>query len=224
MSTTATRSRAGGSEGSSGRGRTDATRAGSVSKTTVSACDQIGPLVASTSRLRCCSGCRAAYLIGAMTLPLLQAGGAGESVAHAPRTPVRDELPGQEDSVVRVAPAGQALEPDERRARQLDEQLGARPALLLGAVHGGVRARSRSRSWRHNRAVTTIYYEDDAGVGALAGQSVAVVGYGNQGRSWALNLRDSGVLPVVCVRADASAEQAAADGFSVHEVSEAGGA
>ena len=66
--------------------------------------------------------------------------------------------------------------------------------------------------------MTTIYYEDDGDVGALAGQTVAVVGYGNQGRSWALNLRDSGCKPVVCVRRDDTREQAEADGFEAHDV------
>jgi ketol-acid reductoisomerase len=66
--------------------------------------------------------------------------------------------------------------------------------------------------------MTTIYYEDDADPGALRGAVVAVVGYGNQGRSWALNLRDSGVEPVVCVRADATREQAADDGFETHDI------
>ena len=47
---------------------------------------------------------------------------------------------------------------------------------------------------------TQIWYEDDADLGVLAGQRVAVVGYGNQGRSWALNLRDSG-LEAGCARA-----------------------
>jgi len=47
------------------------------------------------------------------------------------------------------------------------------------------------------------------------------VGYGNQGRSWALNLRDSGCDPVVCVRRDATSEQAEADGFSVAEIAAA---
>jgi ketol-acid reductoisomerase len=70
--------------------------------------------------------------------------------------------------------------------------------------------------------MTTIYYDDDANPELLAGQTVAVVGYGNQGRSWALNLRDSGCAPAVCVRRDATREQAVADGFSVHEVAEAG--
>ena len=66
--------------------------------------------------------------------------------------------------------------------------------------------------------MTTIYYEDDADPGALAGQTVAVIGYGNQGRSWALNLRDSGFAPVVCVRRDATREAAEADGFESHDL------
>lgn len=72
--------------------------------------------------------------------------------------------------------------------------------------------------------MTTIYYEPDADLAALAGQSVAVVGYGNQGRSWALNLRDSGIDVRVHARADASREQAAADGFAVGEIPDAGAA
>jgi ketol-acid reductoisomerase len=69
--------------------------------------------------------------------------------------------------------------------------------------------------------MTTIYHESDADVSALSGARVAVVGYGNQGRSWALNLRDSGMNPRVCARADASREQARQDGFDVGEVAEA---
>ena len=69
--------------------------------------------------------------------------------------------------------------------------------------------------------MTTIYYEKDGDLEALAGESVAVVGYGNQGRSWALNLRDSGIGVRVCARADASREQATADGFDVGEVTDA---
>jgi ketol-acid reductoisomerase len=66
--------------------------------------------------------------------------------------------------------------------------------------------------------MTTIYYEDDGDLRALAGQTVAVVGYGNQGRSWALNLRDSGCKPVVCVRRDDTREQAVTDGFDAHDL------
>src|SRR5262245_25481672 len=69
--------------------------------------------------------------------------------------------------------------------------------------------------------MTTIFHDDDADLAAIEGSSVAVVGYGNQGRSWALNLRDSGFNVQVCVRADASREQAADDGFSPGEVSDA---
>src|SRR5690606_33052680 len=51
---------------------------------------------------------------------------------------------------------------------------------------------------------TTIHHERDADLEALAGADVCVVGYGNQGRSWALNLRDSGVAVRVATRADDS--------------------
>lgn len=73
----------------------------------------------------------------------------------------------------------------------------------------------------HNDRVTTVYYEHDADPGALAGETVAVVGYGNQGRSWALNLRDSGCAPMVCVRHDETRDRAEADGFTTHEISSA---
>jgi ketol-acid reductoisomerase len=66
--------------------------------------------------------------------------------------------------------------------------------------------------------MTKIYYESDADLSVLDGQRVAVVGYGNQGRSWALNLRDSGLAVAVCTRADASREQAEAEGFTAHEI------
>jgi ketol-acid reductoisomerase len=66
--------------------------------------------------------------------------------------------------------------------------------------------------------MTEIYYDADADLAALEGLSLAVVGYGNQGRSWALNLRDSGLAPRVCVRADASREQAEKDGFEAADV------
>src|ERR1700683_3110931 len=66
--------------------------------------------------------------------------------------------------------------------------------------------------------MTTIYHDADGDLAVLAGATVAVVGYGNQGRSWALNLRDSGVDVQVCVRADATREQAGADGFATSDV------
>ena len=66
--------------------------------------------------------------------------------------------------------------------------------------------------------MTKIYYESDADPSVLDGQQVAVVGYGNQGRSWALNLRDSGLAVEVFTQADASRDQAEADGFAAHEI------
>lgn len=66
--------------------------------------------------------------------------------------------------------------------------------------------------------MTKIYYESDADLSVLDRQRVAVVGYGNQGRSWALNLRDSGLAVEVCTQADASRDQAEAEGFTPHEI------
>ncbi len=66
--------------------------------------------------------------------------------------------------------------------------------------------------------MTVIVREAEAHIEALAGQQVAVIGYGNQGRSWALNLRDSGIEITVCVRADASRDTAEADGFATSDL------
>ena len=70
----------------------------------------------------------------------------------------------------------------------------------------------------------SIFYESDASLDALAGADVAGVGYGNQGRSWALNLRDSGVDVRVCVRSDGSQEQATRDGFETDGIAAASSA
>ena len=66
-----------------------------------------------------------------------------------------------------------------------------------------------------------IFHDADADPTVLAGKTVAIVGYGNQGRSQALNLRDSGLAVVVGNRDDAYAEQARADGFAVHPIADA---
>ncbi|MDJ0848093.1 MAG: ketol-acid reductoisomerase [Myxococcota bacterium] len=63
--------------------------------------------------------------------------------------------------------------------------------------------------------MATIHRDEDADLSVLDGQTVAVVGYGNQGRSQALNLRDSGVEVVVGNRRDGALEQAERDGFGV---------
>ena len=66
--------------------------------------------------------------------------------------------------------------------------------------------------------MTTIVHDADASLDALRGARTAVVGYGNQGRPWALNLRDSGVDVTVCVRADETRERANDDGFATIEL------
>jgi ketol-acid reductoisomerase len=70
--------------------------------------------------------------------------------------------------------------------------------------------------------VTEIFYDADADPGRLEGRSVAVIGYGNQGRAQALNMRDSGVERVLIgnVR-DESWERAEADGFEPMPINEA---
>ncbi len=52
----------------------------------------------------------------------------------------------------------------------------------------------------------------------IRSKKVAVLGYGNQGRAHALNLRDSGVSVVVGARQGAGRDQAKADGLDVTDV------
>jgi ketol-acid reductoisomerase len=66
-----------------------------------------------------------------------------------------------------------------------------------------------------------IYFDDDADLTPVQDKIIAVLGYGNQGRSQALNLRDSGLQVIVGSRADASADQANEDGFEVSGWAEA---
>ncbi|RMH23008.1 MAG: ketol-acid reductoisomerase [Acidobacteria bacterium] len=65
------------------------------------------------------------------------------------------------------------------------------------------------------------FYDEDVPAGALDGETVAVIGYGIQGRAQALTLRDAGVAVVVGNRDDDYRRQAAADGFEVVDVGEA---
>ncbi len=69
--------------------------------------------------------------------------------------------------------------------------------------------------------MANVYHDADADLGTLAGQTIAVIGYGNQGRSQALNLRDSGLDVVVGNRRDAAADQARSDRFDPLSIAEA---
>jgi ketol-acid reductoisomerase len=60
-----------------------------------------------------------------------------------------------------------------------------------------------------------VYRVADAPQRALAGEAVAVLGYGNLGRTAALNLRDSGVKVRVGNQEDEYAERARTEGFEV---------
>ncbi len=67
-----------------------------------------------------------------------------------------------------------------------------------------------------------IYYDSDADLNYLKDKVVAVLGYGNQGRAHALNLKDSGIDVIVGLyRQSKSWRRAEDDGFEVLEVSEA---
>ena len=62
-------------------------------------------------------------------------------------------------------------------------------------------------------AESLFHTRDDADPAALDGATVAVLGYGNLGRSMALNLRDSGLTVVVGNRDDESRRAAHAAGW-----------
>jgi len=67
-----------------------------------------------------------------------------------------------------------------------------------------------------------VYFDADADLALIRGKRVAIVGYGNQGRAQALNLRDSGVAVTVALPPEsASRERASADGFDVMTAAEA---
>jgi ketol-acid reductoisomerase len=67
----------------------------------------------------------------------------------------------------------------------------------------------------------TFYREHDADPTVLHGSCVAVIGYGNLGRSMALNLRDSGLDVVVGNINDDYRSVAADDGFEVLDIGDA---
>ena len=65
------------------------------------------------------------------------------------------------------------------------------------------------------------YYEADADLDVLKGKTIAVIGYGSQGRGQSLNLRDSGIKVVIGLRPGKSWDAASKDGMQVNTVSDA---
>jgi ketol-acid reductoisomerase len=67
-----------------------------------------------------------------------------------------------------------------------------------------------------------VYYDADADPDLLKARRTAVIGYGNQGRAQALNLRDSGVAVTVALpEASPSRARAEAEGFAVMSAADA---
>jgi ketol-acid reductoisomerase len=66
-----------------------------------------------------------------------------------------------------------------------------------------------------------IYYEKDADLNVLKGKTVAIVGYGNQGRNQALNLKDSGINVIICEKAEKAIQMAKSEGFTVMDAKDA---
>jgi ketol-acid reductoisomerase len=65
-------------------------------------------------------------------------------------------------------------------------------------------------------------YDRDIDRGAIEGKTIAIIGYGSQGRAHALNLRDSGCKVIVGLRGDSkSRPEAQREGLEVAEVAEA---
>ncbi|MEM3073006.1 MAG: ketol-acid reductoisomerase [Candidatus Bathyarchaeia archaeon] len=67
-----------------------------------------------------------------------------------------------------------------------------------------------------------VYFDEDASLEPLKNKTIAVIGYGSQGRAQALNFRDSGLNVVVGLRRNGSSWKVAEeDGFNPLEMSEA---
>ena len=68
---------------------------------------------------------------------------------------------------------------------------------------------------------TKIYFDEDANLDILNEKKIAVIGYGNQGKSQALNIRDSGLDVIIGNIDDEYKIKAEKDGFNVLSIPEA---
>lgn len=74
---------------------------------------------------------------------------------------------------------------------------------------------------------TKLYFDKDANLSDLDGKIIAVIGYGNQGRSQALNMRDTiqnkklKADVIIGSREDENKRKAEKEGFKVYDISEA---
>jgi len=65
-----------------------------------------------------------------------------------------------------------------------------------------------------------MYHDQDVDLSVLSGHTIGVIGYGNQGRAQALNIRDSGFEPLIGNRDDPYRDTAIKDNFVVHAISD----
>ena len=66
-----------------------------------------------------------------------------------------------------------------------------------------------------------ILHDGDADFGVLNGKTIAVIGYGAQGRAQALCMRDSGLNVIIGIRPGKSKDAADQDGFETMSVTDA---
>ncbi len=66
-----------------------------------------------------------------------------------------------------------------------------------------------------------VYYDQDADLSYLKDKTSAIIGYGNQGKAQAMNMRDSGLSVIIGSIKDASWDEAVEDGFQVYPIKEA---
>jgi len=69
--------------------------------------------------------------------------------------------------------------------------------------------------------MTKRYYDKDADTTVLKGKKIGILGYGNQGRAQALNMKDSGISDIqVGTAKDETYDQALDDGFNLVDIPE----
>jgi ketol-acid reductoisomerase len=88
---------------------------------------------------------------------------------------------------------------------------------MKAAWKSGLKKRGKQRGDEMAR----VFHEEDGDLGVLSGKTIAVIGYGNQGRAQALNLRDSALNVIIGNPDDGYAELAGKDGFDVNSISDA---
>ncbi|WXG39914.1 MAG: ketol-acid reductoisomerase [Candidatus Freyarchaeum deiterrae] len=69
--------------------------------------------------------------------------------------------------------------------------------------------------------MTKFYHDEDADLALLKNRLITVIGYGNQGRAQALNMRDSGLNVIIGNIRDSYWKLAEADGFEVYSIKKA---